>query len=79
MMELGWKIILPISLAYAMVLAAAMLGLFELGMDYGFTFGLALTVVSGLCTLAFVFLLDRGGTIGGAASGKKMTSIEDLP
>ena len=78
-MELGWKIILPISLAYAMVLAAAMLGLFELGMDYGFTFGLALTVVSGLCTLAFVFLLDRGGTIGGAASGKKMTSIEDLP
>ena len=70
-MELGWKVILPMALAYAMVVAATMLALYEAGVEYGFTFGLVLTVVSGLCTLGFVFLLDKGGTIGGAASGKK--------
>ena len=71
-MELGWKVILPMALGYAMVVAATMLALYEAGVEYGFTFGLVLTVVSGLCTLGFVFLLDKGGTIGGAASGKKV-------
>jgi NADH-quinone oxidoreductase subunit H len=77
-MELGWKVILPIALGYTMVLAATMLALYEAGVEYGFTFGLVLTVVSGLCTLGFVFLLDKGGTIGGAASGKKVTFEQEI-
>ena len=71
-MELGWKIILPIALGYAMIVAATILSLSQLGIEYGFVFGLVLTVVSGICTLAFVFLVDRGGTINGAASGKRI-------
>ena len=77
-MELGWKVIIPIALGYTMVLAATMLTLYEAGVEYGFTFGLVLTVVSGLCTLGFVFLLDKGGTIGGAASGKKVTFEQEI-
>lgn len=73
-MELGWKIILPIALGYAMIVAGTMLTLYQIGIDYGFVFGLVLTLVSGLCTLGFVFLVDRGGTIGGAASGRKARS-----
>jgi len=73
-MELGWKIILPIALGYAMIVAGTMLTLYQIGIDYGFVFGLVLTLVSGLCTLGFVFLVDRGGTIGGAASGRKTRS-----
>ncbi len=76
-MELGWKVILPIALGYAMVVAATILALSEAGIRYGFLFGLVLTAVSALCTLGFVFLLDKGGTIGGAASGKKVILGED--
>jgi hypothetical protein len=37
-------------------------------MTWGFGYGLVLTVVSGIATLGFVFMLDRGRTITGAAA-----------
>jgi NADH-quinone oxidoreductase subunit H len=67
-MSLGWKVMLPTSLAYAMVIAATILVLDEIGMAWGFGYGLALTAVSGLATVGFVFMLDRGRTITGAAA-----------
>lgn len=66
-MQLGWKILLPTALAYVMVVAATILVLDQLGVAYGFTFGLVLTVVSALCTGVFLFALDRGRTLSGAA------------
>ena len=67
-MALGWKVMLPTALAYAMLIGATILVLDELGMTWGTTYGLALTGVSGAATLAFLFFIDRGRTITGAAA-----------
>ena len=75
-MQLGWKVLLPTALAYIMVVAATMLTLDEVGVAYGFTYGLALTAVSTVCTVAFVFYLDRGRIIKGAAARKVMVLRE---
>ena len=67
-MALGWKVMLPTALAYLMIMAGSILVLDELGVPYGFGYGLALTGVSLICTLAFVFWIDRGRTIAGAGA-----------
>jgi NADH-quinone oxidoreductase subunit H len=67
-MSLGWKVMLPTALAYVLVVAGTILVLDQVGVPYGFTFGLVLTAVSGLCTLGFIFLLDRDRIISGASS-----------
>jgi NADH-quinone oxidoreductase subunit H len=67
-MALGWKVMLPTALAYVMLMGGTILTLDTLGVRYGFGYGLALTAVSGVATLGFVFFLDRGKTITGAAA-----------
>ncbi|MEZ4414725.1 MAG: NADH-quinone oxidoreductase subunit NuoH [Gemmatimonadota bacterium] len=69
-MSLGWKVLLPVSLAYTMLVAGTILVLDQLGIPYGFLFGLVLTAVSGAALLAFIFVLDRGRIIKGAAARK---------
>jgi NADH-quinone oxidoreductase subunit H len=66
-MTLGWKVMLPTALAYVMVVAATVLVLDLLEVPYGFTFGLVLTLVSGICTVAFMFFLDSDRIISGAS------------
>ncbi|MEX0980275.1 MAG: NADH-quinone oxidoreductase subunit NuoH [Gemmatimonadota bacterium] len=66
-MHLGWKVMLPVSLAYVMLIALTVLTLDELGVPYGFLYGLVLTAVSLLCTIAFVFYIDRDRIIAGAS------------
>lgn len=66
-MTLGWKVMLPVSLAYVMVVSATILVLDVLEVRYGFFFGLALTAVSAICTIGFVFFLDRDRVISGAS------------
>lgn len=68
-MALGWKVMLPTALAYVMLIGGSILVLDELGVRWGFGYGLALTAVSGIATVAFVFFIDRGRTITGAAAG----------
>ncbi len=69
-MELGWKVMLPTALAYVMVVATTLLVLDQVGVSRFFQ-GLALTGVSAVCTVAFVFYLDRGRIIGGASVGQR--------
>jgi NADH-quinone oxidoreductase subunit H len=68
-MALGWKVMLPTALAYAMLMGGSILVLDQLGMRWGTAYGLVLTAISGVATVAFVFFLDRGRTISGAAAG----------
>ncbi|MDH3207903.1 MAG: NADH-quinone oxidoreductase subunit NuoH [Gemmatimonadota bacterium] len=67
-MSLGWKVMLPTGLAYVMLIGATILVLDEIGMAWGFGYGAVLTAVSGLATFGFIFMLDRGRTITGAAA-----------
>lgn len=79
-MALGWKVLLPTGLAYAMLLALSILVLDELGMAWGFTYGLALTVITGLATGAFFYFIDRGRTISGAAAkDSQKVEIKTIP
>jgi NADH-quinone oxidoreductase subunit H len=68
-MHLGWKVMLPIALAYVLLVGATILFLDDLGVG-GIGFGLALTAVSGIATAIFVFLVDRDRIISGAAASK---------
>ena len=67
-MSLGWTVMLPTALAYVMLIGGTILALDEIGMAWGFGYGLALTAVSGVATIAFVYFVDRGRTITGAAA-----------
>jgi len=79
-MALGWKVMLPTSLAYLMLIALTILVLDEVGVAWGFGYGLALTAVSTACTIAFVFFVDRGRTITGAAAQRaQRVEIKTIP
>ncbi len=71
-MALGWKVLLPSALAYVMLVAGTVLVLDQTGVPWGFWYGLVLTGVSGLATAGFLFFIDRGHTISGAASAASM-------
>ena len=70
-MQLGWKVMLPTALVYIMVVAATILTLDQLGVPYGFGFGLVLTVVSAICTAIFLFVVDRGRILSGSSYGSR--------
>jgi NADH-quinone oxidoreductase subunit H len=76
-MHLGWKVMLPVALGYVMALAATILVLDQMGVE-GFLFGAVLTAVSGLATLLFVFVLDRGRIMGGAAADSEGRPLQGL-
>ena len=79
-MALGWKVMLPTALAYTMLMAASILVLDTLGMNWGFLYGLVLTGVSAVATGLFLYFIDRGHTISGAAAGKSQRSeIKTIP
>lgn len=79
-MALGWKVMLPTSLAYVMVVGMTILVVEELGMTWGFGYGMVLTVVSAACTFFFLFFLDRGRTISGAAArDTQKVAVKTIP
>ena len=79
-MALGWKVMLPTSLAYVMLVAMTILVLEEVGVAYGFGYGVVLTAVSGAATFAFMFFLDRGRTITGAAAQRaQLVEVKTIP
>jgi NADH-quinone oxidoreductase subunit H len=67
-MQLGWKVMLPTALTYVVVIAGTVLVLDEVGVPFGFGYAFLLTLVSLICTGVFVFVLDRGRIISGAAA-----------
>ncbi|MSR22942.1 MAG: NADH-quinone oxidoreductase subunit NuoH [Gemmatimonadetes bacterium] len=68
-MHLGWKVMLPVALAYVILVAGTVLVLDQLGVE-GFLFGSALTAVSGIATAGFIFFVDRDRILRGAPRGR---------
>ncbi|MEN8374870.1 MAG: NADH-quinone oxidoreductase subunit NuoH [Gemmatimonadota bacterium] len=64
-MHLGWKVMLPTSLAFIVLMGASILALDTLGWDYGLRYGLVLTAVNVVAMAAFFFWLDRDRVISG--------------
>jgi NADH-quinone oxidoreductase subunit H len=78
-MSLGWKVMLPTALAYVVVVAGTVLVLDEVGVPFGLGYAFLLTLVSLVCTGIFVFVLDRGRIISGAASPSKRRAAVRVP
>ncbi len=79
-MALGWKVMLPTALAYAMLMAGTVLVLDDIGVAWGFGYGMALTAVSAVATGVFLFFIDRGRTITGAAArDSQRREIKTIP
>ena len=73
LMDLGWKVMLPIALAYVMIVAVVIAILESRGITYGFRQNLYLGIVSVVLGLALLFILDRGRIVGGASSRARTT------
>jgi NADH-quinone oxidoreductase subunit H len=67
-MHLGWKVLLPVALGYIVVVAAAVLTLDSLGIEYGFLYGVILTIVNLIPTGIFLWIIDRDRVIAGSAA-----------
>ena len=68
LMDLGWKVLLPLALVYVMIIAVAVWAAEAAGMGYGRQQAAVLTAVSLVLGGVLIFLLDRGRLIGGAST-----------
>jgi NADH-quinone oxidoreductase subunit H len=66
LMSLGWKFMLPMALAYIVIIASVLLALDYLGLQRGFLYGLAMLGVNVILVILAFFILDRGRIISPA-------------
>jgi NADH-quinone oxidoreductase subunit H len=66
LMELGWKVMLPVALGYIMVVAFAVYGLERAGLTLGLRYGAVLTVINVVLMAALLWGLDRGRLLSGS-------------
>ncbi len=78
LMSLGWKILLPISLIYVVVIATAVLGLDMAGVTRGPMFGAVLFMINIVLMGALLFIVDRGRLISPASSRLDRVRVERL-
>jgi NADH-quinone oxidoreductase subunit H len=66
LMSLGWKFMLPLALAYIVIVASVMLALDFAGLERGILSGLAMLGVNVVLVIITFFILDRGRIISPA-------------
>jgi NADH-quinone oxidoreductase subunit H len=66
LMSLGWKFMLPLALAYIVIVASVMLALDFAGLERGILYGLAMLGVNVVLVIITFFILDRGRIISPA-------------
>jgi NADH-quinone oxidoreductase subunit H len=82
LMALGWKILLPLSLAYIVVIAGVVLALDAAGVPRDWRFGAALFGVNVVVMLLVVLVLDRGRVISPATTrvaSSELNRLRTLP
>jgi NADH-quinone oxidoreductase subunit H len=79
LMSLGWKVMLPLSLAYILVMAGAILGLSYAGYVRGsWQFGATLLVLNVIVVVLVFFVLDRGRIVSPAYSRLDRRNLQKL-
>jgi NADH-quinone oxidoreductase subunit H len=78
LMALGWKILLPLSLAYIVIIASLVLALEAIGVPRGWMYGAALFGVNLVIMLVVVLGLDRGRIISPATTRIDDTQLGHL-
>lgn len=78
LMSLGWSVMLPVALAYIVIIATATLGLDMLGIARGPLFSMALLVLNLVLIAGLLLWLDRGKLISPASARVGPTDLERL-
>jgi NADH-quinone oxidoreductase subunit H len=81
LMSLGWKVLLPVALAYIVVVAALILGLDAAGLQRGLVYGLILFGVNAVLLVVLLLVLDRGRIVSPAsapATGARLARLREL-
>ena len=79
LMSLGWKIMLPLALAYIMVVAAAILGLNALGFPHNsWRFTLSMLALNVVIVFLVFWVLDRGRIVSPASSRISQNELTHL-
>jgi NADH-quinone oxidoreductase subunit H len=81
LMALGWKVFLPVALAYIVVTAGLILALDAAGLQRGFVYGLILFAVNALLLLVLLVIIDRGRLVSPAsppATGARLARLRQL-
>jgi NADH-quinone oxidoreductase subunit H len=81
LMSLGWKIFLPVALAYIVIIAALVLALDSANIERGLVYGLILFAVNAVLLLGLFLILDRGRIISPAsppAIGARLAHLRQL-
>ncbi|MBL0939687.1 MAG: NADH-quinone oxidoreductase subunit NuoH [Gemmatimonadaceae bacterium] len=78
LMSLGWSIMLPLALAYIVIIATATLALDMMGVARGPVFSLALLGLNALIIAVLLFWLDKGKLISPASARVAPTDLERL-
>jgi NADH-quinone oxidoreductase subunit H len=78
LMALGWKILIPLSLAYIVIIAGVVLALDAAGIPRGWMFGAALFGVNVVIMMLVVLGLDRGRVISPATTRVRAGDLDRL-
>jgi NADH-quinone oxidoreductase subunit H len=81
LMSLGWKVFLPVALAYIVVIAGIILALDAAGIERGLVYGLILFGVNALLLVVLFAVLDRGRILSPAsppAAGARLAHLRQL-
>ncbi len=81
LMALGWKVLLPIGLAYIVITAALILALDASGLARGLTYGLIMTGVNVVLMAVLFLILDRGRIVSPASApvtGARLVRLREL-
>jgi NADH-quinone oxidoreductase subunit H len=78
LMSLGWRFMLPLALAYIVIIAGAVLALDALGLGRGLAFSLVLLALNVVLVLALFAFLDRGRVISPASARARSEELRRL-
>lgn len=81
LMSLGWKVLLPVALAYIVIMAAVVLGLDAARVPRGLPYGLVLFGVNAVLAVGLFFVLDRGRIISpayGRVSARELARLRGV-
>jgi NADH-quinone oxidoreductase subunit H len=78
LMSLGWKVMLPIALAYITIIATAILVLDRAGFTRGPVFGAVLFGINVVLVVALFFVLDRGRIVSPAYARLDLDEVAKL-
>jgi NADH-quinone oxidoreductase subunit H len=78
LMSLGWKFMLPLALAYIVIIAAALLGLDMAGVPRDWRYGAALLGLNAVLLIILFVILDRGRIVSPASSRIRAAELARL-